>query len=536
MSRWCDDRIGLVKDPESPAGRVVAEEHLYRDRHGAGRSTRTGLFARPTLVGLSLIVAAVGAMLASTLGGPLAGLATLAAVVVGCLLLRAGAVLIAPRSAFGWGYAALIISVSIAPSLGTVGTSLRFSLAILAFLLAAHCLLGDRERFPRRVVLLLWVILVILTASALAAPSLWFGAARWVNWVMFAPLLVLYFCRPDVRGVVFGILTAAGVQLVGVFLQINGMLGGSWGGLLLEGTSYTAVTASWLRRYSGFIQNPNDLAMILALGCVIATALFIVSRGFLPRLLCSILLIGFTWGAVQSGSRGGLLAAVLGCLIVVVFLGMRSAIAGGALAILAIIGLSFVQSAELNRLLTSFGDLWAGTDASAVNRGIVWARRSEGFGPLDYLTGAGFGGYSPELFAAQNSLDIDRTAASLATVDNSWLKILLESGSIAVVAFAILFAMIFQRALFNVTTRTVASIVASAGLAAIIWRSFSIDLFDVSPWNAIIPLLVAVALRSSHISPMGPRSLTIRGKPSSQIRGLGNDVPGQGVVTKWRPY
>ena len=465
----------------------------------------------PAIDGVMLLGAALVAVPLALLD-PMLGVIPFLAVATVWLLRRLGVGRFVPGSALGWLFASTILVTCIAPSLGGFGSIVRFLLAIVA---ATVLVLDNRSalpRLPKLVVFGLALLILSLSASFLAAPSSGYGAARFVNWVMFIPLFALSFRRPNINATLFGLIATSIIQILGVGLQIAGLMGGTWGGLLTSGEG--SGTKTWLTRYTGFLANPNDLGLLLSIGIIALTACLYAKTSLRLKVFCSALIVLFGSGVVLTGSRGALVAIVLGVLIVFVAVGSR----GWVMAIIATTAISiFLHLSNwdaLNRVATSFSSILGGTDGSALQRSAVWGERAASGG--NYVLGNGFGGYvSNSLFSKASYFDLDAASARLATVDNSWLKLLLESGAVGVIGLGIVLVVPMIGALRKFSDgRRLVGIAAGAMLAAMLWRSFSVDILDTNPWNAIFFLLAGTALSSQ--TPRGHSAIT----PRSKISGI----------------
>lgn len=419
-----------------------------------------------------------------------------------------------PRTAIGWLYTAVIFVTCWAPSLGPTGTLVRFALAALCLIALVHSFrTTPPPRLARTLKVGLALLVLSLCLSTIAAASTGYGIARLINWSMFLPLLWLVIRKPDIKGAGFGIVATGVFQMIGVGLQIAGLMGGTWGGLLTSGTTYNPETSDWLKRYTGFILNPNNLALVLACGIIVLAACMLAKVPGRVRVSCFALMALFAVGVIVTGSRGGLVAVALGVGALLLFAGRRGFALGLVAAILGVTAYVVSGSTELDRILQSFGEILSGTDASAAQRSGVWMTRFQSAEGGSWIIGNGFGGYAPETFANQRGLDIDPAAAKSATVDNSWLKILLESGIVGVLGMAFTMLSPMAAALTSSSgERRVWGIAAGAVLVALLWRSISVDMLDQNPWNAIVFLAIGFAAasitpRTDPVPEPSPRTL-----------------------------
>lgn len=407
-----------------------------------------------------------------------------------------------PREPIGWLYAVIVFVTCWAPSLGTAGTIARFGIAGVA--LAALIVISQKNETPLPALTKLGISVLILSLaiSAVGAASSGYGAARILNWVMFIPLVWLVYRRPHVKGMIFGIVATCVFQMAGVGLQMAGFMGGTWGGLLTSGTTYNPETSSWLRRYTGFIANPNNLALLLACGVIVLAACLLSQITVRLKVACLALIGLFVVGVVMTGSRGGLVAVGLGLMALFIAAGRRGVAAGILAASLALVALQLGPTEELDRVVVSFSEILSGTDASASQRSDVWMTRLGAANESDLALGSGFGGYAPSLFANQQGLDIDGLAARTATVDNSWLKLLLESGLLGAAGLATTLLYPMFAAFFRSSgSRRLWGIASGSVILALIWRSISVDMLDQNPWNAITFLAIGFATAAFGTKP-----------------------------------
>jgi O-antigen ligase len=276
---------------------------------------------------------------------------------------------------------------------------------------------------------------------------------------------------------------------------VKGVLGGVWGGALISGNDYNPITSRWLVRYTGFVQDPNNLAILMNLCAIACLSVAWMRRDRRVRMLMIGGVAASAGVVVVTGSRGGLIGIPLGLLVFSLFTGTRALM---RISIFAAIGSWAALNAHfssLDGLLSTFTKVVGGQDQSMQHRLAVWTRYQEEAGRSP-IFGQGFGGYNQTaLRGSEFNVSVD--AARQATVDNSWLKLLLETGIIGV-TFAALVALCFGTALIRAaTTGAPRPVVAGVGaaMAIIAWRSVSTDVLDINPYDMIVPLLIAAALQ-----------------------------------------
>jgi hypothetical protein len=283
--------------------------------------------------------------------------------------------------------------------------------------------------------------------------------------------------------------------LVGMMLQISGKLSGTWGGILTEGQNYNPVNSRWLQRYTSFLQNPNDFGLFM--GCIALVLITVgfrahVSRRILP-VVGAVLALG---GLALSSSRGGYLAFVVGFLYVAIANRFRGALATCAIVAGAAVALVVISPrvATFARVTTSsLAGIVSGTDKSSEARVALWQAN------LEQVTFAGLG-YGGSRTAESARVDITDVKARMAarsgqTVDSGWLKLAVEEGILGL-ALLSLICIVTMRCLWRTRRRDVhqlASVAAGAVFSAYMFRSLSVDILDINPWNWLLWLLVGIA-------------------------------------------
>ena len=111
------------------------------------------------------------------------------------------------------------------------------------------------------------------------------------------------------------------------------------------------------------------------------------------------------------------------------------------------------------------------------------------------VTGVGYGGYG-DAAAGVDVLDVSGTENGTAlTIDNAWLKLLIEEGVIGVLLFAAVMIAGIRSALaaMRQATTRITAIVASSILLLLAFQGISVDSFDINPWNAFLWLALALS-------------------------------------------
>jgi hypothetical protein len=415
-----------------------------------------------------------------------------------------------PTRPFDVALALTIVVVPVAPVLNAMaglGTVLRFGCAVmlLAFVVAGGVPLARPTWSNGR-----WLVLAFALYQLVAfvgSGDVAYGGVRLLNWVMFIPIAFVTWDSRRLRTAVAACFSAAVLLVLGIAMQYMGTLGGTWGGFLLSGVDTAAPAYSI--RYTSFFQNPNDLGLAM-LSLTLAALLLagVPGRSFAWRLS----LIGgagvMTAGFVLAGSRAALLGLPLVGLYLVAVRRSRAVLqllAVGGLVTLAILTMSpgLRQSVAAN--LGSVIQIMNGEDASAMARLEVWAMRINGGGNV--IIGAGYGGYS-SVRASDMTQGTQRAALYAATtVDNGWLKLGLEEGIVGIALLAGILTSGLRRAV-GLGRRQGSWAMGSIGgsvLVLLVFRAFSMDIFDINPWNFFIWLLVGILLSDQVHEPTTQR-------------------------------
>ncbi len=381
--------------------------------------------------------------------------------------------------------ASVIPIVTVAPALGALGTVAR----VLVAALAAVIVLRAPVRLPPTLTVLLVGLIMLLGAAAVGAPSLGYGAARLFNWTMFIPLAYVGAAHSRIRILAGSLIAACWLQVLGVGMQMTGRRGGEWGGLVMPGTEVSVDGGRILVRYTGFIGNPNDLGLLLGLGVLLCLVVAVLPGERRRRGLAVLCAAAFSACLVSTGSRGAIIATGLGLVITAAVL--RGRPAGLLLGLAAVSAVLLVTrgggTAVIVRSLTS---IFSGTDISAMSRGTLWSEYVHS--NTAWLLGNGFGGYLP---SGPQGVAFGGERGETGTVDNGWLKLVLENGLLGALLLALLFivaALPVVRTAAAVPTLRPQVAVCIGYAVAIASRAASADLFDINPWNAILWLLLGV--------------------------------------------
>ncbi|MCW2544145.1 MAG: hypothetical protein JWM40_1697 [Frankiales bacterium] len=423
-----------------------------------------------------------------------------------------------------------LLTVATAPfltGLFPVFSYFRIGLGLsIGVLLALGWLPRRQVRTTVGVVIVLFAIYQVVPLIESPSPAL--GLLRMLNWVCFMPLAFIAYDWTAIRRLGFTMITATGALLVGMVLQVSGKLSGTWGGILTEGRTYNPVSSRWLQRYTSFLQNPNDFGLFMACASLIFVTLALSARAG-NRLVLTSAAVASLSGLALSSSRGGYLAFVVGFLYLAVAMRFRGLLTTSIIAAAAVVVLITITprvGTFVKVTGNSLSGIVNGTDTSSEARQQLWQENLA----LITFQGRGYGGSGS---ADSGRIDItDSSARSAAksaqTVDSGWLKLVVEEG---VIGLLLLAGIVFltSRRLWRMTKmvgHTQASVVAvGAVYAAYLFRSLSVDILDINPWNWLVWLLVGLSLSLEHQPP------SVVAKPSRGAMGEeSSSRPHRGVV------
>jgi O-antigen ligase len=196
---------------------------------------------------------------------------------------------------------------------------------------------------------------------------------------------------------------------------------------------------SGMRRFSTGTADPNAVAMTLALAMPIAWYLGMTSRQPLLRWICRGYLPVGLLALALTGSRGGLLAAMVGLLIVPLTMTRlspgRLATAIALLALSGAVAVAYVPETIVQRFATTRSSV---EDLSLGGRFEIWKAGLHAF-TYRPLVGYGAGAFkraaSPWLGGQQR------------VAHNSFLSILVEQGMVGFLLYSMIFVMVFHAVL-----------------------------------------------------------------------------------------
>jgi O-antigen ligase len=192
---------------------------------------------------------------------------------------------------------------------------------------------------------------------------------------------------------------------------------------------------SGMRRFSTGAADPNAVAMTLALAIPMAWYLGISYRQPVLRWICRLYLPLGLLGLALTGSRGGLVAAMVGLLIVPLTMTSLSpgklAISIAMLALSGAVAVAYVPDTIVQRFATTRSSV---EDLSLGGRFEIWKAGMHAFAyrPLaGYGSGAFKRAASPWLGGQQR------------VAHNSFISILVEQGIIGFLLYSLIFVMVF---------------------------------------------------------------------------------------------
>lgn len=381
-----------------------------------------------------------------------------------------------------------MILLPVAPSLPeVVGTALRVLVSVLVVLIIAVGALPRRSADRGLEIALAVGFGIVIAATAIRGLDA-YAMSRAANWLMFAPLLLVRWTERATRSMITGLLASVWVLAAGIVVQAFGLLTGTWGGL----PRMEAGATTWATRYTSFTQNPNDLGLIAAISAMFALAGAVTTTHRRTRLVAGSSAFVAVLMCLATGSRGGFVAMVLGLTFVLAFAGRRVIppwpMMLASVATIALVLALTPAGTTVYRTVASVADIANGDDQSASNRTSLWADRFAAFDRP--ILGEGFGGYVGRSGASDEAgLPSSRRHVDT-TVDNGWLKLWLEAGSVGLTLFC---AIVLVGIRSGFRSRSIWARCAAAGLCLLALRAGSADILDINPWNYYWWLLLGLA-------------------------------------------
>lgn len=471
----------------------------------------------------------VTALLMAMFMSPFYALSSVAVAVCAIVFLFTGHSRSLPQDPMGLFVCLILILLPLAPALGGGGTVVRSSLALVSLVLLFLRFRHIRSlRYGPQFGLLVLSLGIVLLGLWLFSPAFWYGASRYLNWVMFLPLGLVVATYGRLGSYMFGLLSAGGLQGAGVYLQLNGRYGGTWGGLSLNpGVPQSSAAAEWLTRYTGFALNPNNMGLIAGASTVALLVLAVAPGAVRPRVACILFSLAFFYLVLLSNSRTALVATGVGVVVGLLLTSVRAAVIGITAMSVATVLLLTSTWAQIEVLLQSLGGIASATDDSYLARISLWSDYLSHVHGVEVVIGRGFGAVNPDLYDHVSSIGVDQSLLKAGTVDNSWIKLVIEGG----VFLAVLMALIISLSAWSGFEgyrlsrlhgiQTTGYVVPLSLFPMMIWASASYDVFDINPWNGLIWVLVGLCyltpdwkLRSEG----GGRAVGPRGSDGSSIR------------------
>ncbi|MEP7176663.1 MAG: O-antigen ligase family protein [Gemmatimonadales bacterium] len=193
--------------------------------------------------------------------------------------------------------------------------------------------------------------------------------------------------------------------------------------------------AGALRRFAAGGADPNDLAMILALGVPMAWYLALTTRRPLVRWICRAYLPLCVVCVGLTGSRGGMVVTTLALLVVPFTMTKlsagRLATAIVMLGIGGVLAVVYTPETLIQRLSTTGSELEGGRIGG---RGKLWVAGLEAF-TRHPIIGYGTGGYKQAIFPILG----DATQVA----HNSYISVLVEQGSVGFILYMSMFGAVY---------------------------------------------------------------------------------------------
>ena len=196
--------------------------------------------------------------------------------------------------------------------------------------------------------------------------------------------------------------------------------------ILLYGLTYRPVIAEEYRISTTSSYDSNDIALLFVFAFPVASAFFVASK-LKGKLLACIIMVGLAQGIVTTGSRGGMIAFGIACLLLIFSSGIGLKLFYKLVVVIMIA--MFVLSPTGDGLRERFATLMSGKDYNTVNtnsaaggRLAIW---KSGLVLLlnNPIVGVGAGN-SPTAMGQKHG------DASWRTMHNSYLQIAVETGLI----------------------------------------------------------------------------------------------------------
>ena len=260
-----------------------------------------------------------------------------------------------------------------------------------------------------------------------------------------------------------------------------------------------------MRRFSAGTSDPNSVAMTLALGLPMAWYLAMTYRRPLLRWVCRAYLPLGLFGLMLTGSRGGLVAAMVGLLVVPLTMTKLSpgklAMGIALLALSGALTVAYVPDAIAKRLSSTGASV---EDMNLGGRFEIWTAGIKAFGHAP-LTGYGAGGFKN---AAAPYLRGEPRVAH-----NSYLSVLVEEGLIGLILYLLMFVAVFLEVMrlpaFERRYALVQFAAVATALLPLTWE-------DSKPvWFILAALLGLAHAQATSAGERAPQPLPQRASPTA---------------------
>ncbi len=389
-----------------------------------------------------------------------------------------------------------IIYLPIAPSLKSYGVAFSALRFVFAATIATCLLLRIIPLRNRALSHGGWIILVFAAYQLIPLLTVGltsYGLLRYLNWVMFIPLAFISYDDKGAKFAFGGIIVTATLLFLGLILQRQGILGGVWGGE----SNGDLLHPVYAHRYTSFLGNPNDLGLfMLCAALLLYLSAVQTERSSTVRILAVAMSLMAVYAMFLASSRGAFLALPLVFLFYFVIGARRAWLIAVTVAFIAVVVVDpLVPSVHtgMTTAITSVENVVAGNDVSSSARLTGWGHRLSHAGNI--VLGAGYGGYAQGANADASRTDERQQLYHQLTVDNGWLKLWLEEGIVGILIFAAIIGYLISnsiRSRMSPLGRLVGLMTAGVAVA-MTFRAFSVDLFDINPWNSFIWLIFGLS-------------------------------------------
>lgn len=327
------------------------------------------------------------------------------------------------------------------------------------------------------------VLLLLLLGFLTIVFSVWPGQAFKTWWsVLLVNSVLFFFWLPA------GLHPSGLRRIVIVFALSSGCLVGA---MLLK-ASFSPEAGRVIVAGSGY--DPNDIALVLATTFPFLVFLFF-SSGVKARLFWGTLLVGLMVALLKTGSRGGMLALAVACLLFLFVPSRRGIKAWYKILLVALVAIFFLSPAA-ETVNKRWQDVISGEDYNFTQTGkggeagrlSKWQSGANVFAE-NMVTGVGVGN-------AGTSLGLE--TGNWLTIHNSYLQVGMEMGLIGLVLFVLLLWSIWcsctQALVFYEKKTGTEPLILLAACTRIALVTFIVGAFFLSQaYSIVIPILLVIS-------------------------------------------